>query len=70
MATLDFPAWFYRGQEAVLVPAGEEIPHGWLDHPTDFNGADPAKFDHDQDGYAGGSLPIKRGPGRPRKNPL
>jgi len=40
-----------------------------------FNGADPAKFDHDGDGEIGGSLPkpppVQAAPkrGRPRKTP-
>lgn len=77
---LEHDAYFYRGEEAFLIRAGNEIPAGLTDHPTAFNGADPAKFDHDQDGAPGGSLPlspavdavlpVKRGPGRPRKYPL
>lgn len=62
---LDFDAWFYKGSEGRIIRAGEAIPEGWTDHPTDFNGADPEAFNHDGVGGPGGSL--KRGPGRPRK---
>lgn len=59
--------FMFKGEEAKLFRAGEEIPDGWYDRPSKFNGADPAAFDHDGDGREGGSPPIKRGPGRPRK---
>ncbi len=59
--------WMYRGETAKLFREGEEIPAGWHDAPSKFNGADPAKFDHDGDDRPGGSMPVKRGPGRPRK---
>ena len=62
---LEFPAWFYRGAEARLFKAGETVPNGWIDHPTDFNGAPEAAFDHDHNGQPGGSLPKRRG--RPPK---
>lgn len=59
----------FRGETARLFREGEEIPDGWIDHPTKFNGADPSAFDHDKDGQPGGSEPVvKRGPGRPRKD--
>lgn len=67
--TLDFDAWFFRGQTARLFRAGEEIPDGWRDAPSDFNGADPAKFDHDGDGEPGGSVPKRRGR-PPKKRPV
>lgn len=62
-----FPTWMYRGETAKLFREGEDIPDGWRDAPSKFNGADPARFDHDNDGAPGGSIPVKRGPGRPRK---
>lgn len=60
----------WRGEDMRLFCEGEEIPNDWYDAPDKFNGVDPVKFDLDGDGRAGGSLPIKRGPGRPRKVPL
>lgn len=66
MAKAEWDMWMFRGEEAKLFHEGDEIPAGWHDTPSKFNGADPAKFDHDGDGKAGGSAP-KRGPGRPKK---
>jgi hypothetical protein len=40
------------GEAAVAAGAAEEVPV--------FNGADPAAFDHDADGRAGGSKPRAR----------
>lgn len=38
------------GQDTITAPTN-------MDDPNLFNGADPALFDHDGDGHAGGSLP-------------
>ncbi len=63
----EWDIWKFRGEEPRLYRKGEEIPAGWYDAPSKFNGADPVKFDHDNDGREGGGSPVKRGPGRPRK---
>lgn len=70
-----WPTWMFRGEEQRLFLEGDEIPAGWYDRPSKFNGANPDAFDHDGDGREGGSIrpeaaqinPVKRGPGRPRK---
>lgn len=62
-----WPMWMFRGEEQRLFREGEEIPAGWYDRPSKFNGANPDAFDHDNDGREGGSVAVKRGPGRPRK---
>lgn len=48
------------GDQSAIFECEEDVPAGWADHPSKvgaFNGADPAKFDHDGDGQPGGSKP-------------
>lgn len=54
----DFPSWRYGpdGAQAVFQSA-DDVPAGWVDHPSKFKSADP--FDHDGDGKPGGSKPRK-----------
>lgn len=49
--------------------APEALPEVIAPEPEPFNGADPAKFDHDGDGEPGGSKPARkvRGPYKSRK---
>jgi len=65
-----WPQYWFRGEELRLIKEGEEIPAGWTDHPTPFNGAHPSHFDHDKNGEPGGSFPAAPQPkrrGRPPK---
>lgn len=48
--------WKFRGEDMRLFREGEEIPDGWYDRPSKFNGANPDAFDHDRDGREGGSM--------------
>ncbi len=45
----------YQRQNAAALQAERQRIHGLIDMRAKFNGADPAKFDHDGDGWPGGS---------------
>lgn len=61
---LQHPTWMYQGQEARLFKAGEIVPEGWSDAPSQ-----PYAAEGEDTPLAPllGDAPIKRGPGRPRK---
>lgn len=59
----DFPAWFYGPNgEAEIFATADDIPEGWADTPAAFDGNGEAPATET-------AAPVKRGPGRPRKNP-
>lgn len=55
--------------EAVIkqLPAGADMPRGFVDSPAKCKGSDADETDEADE--ADEASPVKRGPGRPRKNP-
>lgn len=51
-----------EGKSVFLTATQAEHPLrlGHIREPGDFNGADPAKFDHDGDGRPGGAKPLQK----------
>lgn len=59
---MTFPSWRYGPDgEAAIFDDEDDVPAGWVDHPSKVKGGDKAAYveadplDHDGDGSPGGS---------------